>query len=182
MAWRGSGVRIPSAPPKNCRSEARLQLSSYPKDGSCRHIGRNLGDRVLPDADTILLPDRHREKATQLDPAFSKTRRSRSSLGRDLVLIPTERWVLGYTADDEGMVVDIFAGRVLGIPDDAVPRLRLGPVALLGTSGTPTSPSGRGQAGQGHRTAGGRCAEPGAAWRGPDRLVPVPGLASGRQD
>jgi len=119
------------------------------------------------------------EKATQLDLAFRKTRRSRSSLGRDLVLdaieeattriglgcqsvsgggrdvidlvdgtdrrfrvrkadidpetgeydiicksdsilvvtdtepeslIPTERWVLGYTVDDEGMVVDIFAG------------------------------------------------------------------------
>lgn len=153
------------------------------------------------------------EKATQLDPAFSKTRRSRSSLGRDLVLdaieeattriglgcqsvsgggrdvinlvdgadrrfrvrkadidpdtgeydiictsdsilvitdaepdslILTERWVLGYTVDDEGMVVDIFAGRVLGITEDAVPRLRLGTVTLLGISGTPTPPSGRG--------------------------------------
>jgi hypothetical protein len=153
------------------------------------------------------------EKATQLDPAFSKTRRSRSSLGRDLVLdaieeattriglgsqsvcgggrdvidlvdgadrrfrvrkadidpdtggyniistsdsilvitdaepdalILTERWVLGYTVDGEGMVVDIFAGRVLGVTDDAVPRLKLGTVTLLGTSGSPTSPSGRG--------------------------------------
>lgn len=127
------------------------------------------------------------EKATQLDLAFSKTRKSRSSLGRDLVLdaideatiriglgcrsvsgggrdvidlvdgadrrfrvrkadidpdngeydiictsdsilviadaepeslIPTERWVLGYTVDDEGMIVDIFAARVLGISEE----------------------------------------------------------------
>jgi hypothetical protein len=152
------------------------------------------------------------EKATGLDPAFRKTRRSRSSLGRDLVLdaieeattriglgcqsvsgggcdvidlvegadrrfrvrkadfdpdtgeydiictsdsilvildsepgslIPPERWVLGYTVDDEGMVVDILAARVLGITEDAVPRLKLGAATLLGTSGT-TPPSGRG--------------------------------------
>ena len=153
------------------------------------------------------------EKATQLDAAFRKTRRSRSSLGRDLVLdaieeattriglgcqsvsgggcdvidladgadrrfrvrkadvdpdtgeydiicksdsilvitdaepdslILTERWVLGYTVDAEGMVVDIFGGRVLGITEEAVPRLRLGKVTFLGASGTPTPPPGRG--------------------------------------
>jgi hypothetical protein len=153
------------------------------------------------------------EKATQLDPAFNKTCRSRSSLGRDLVLdaieeattriglgcqsvsgggrdvidlvddvdrrfrvrkaeldsdtgeyeiistsdsilvitdsepdslIPAERWVLGYTTDGDGMIVDIFAARVLGITDSAVPRLRLGAAMLLGVGHTPTLPSGHG--------------------------------------
>jgi hypothetical protein len=153
------------------------------------------------------------EKATQLDRAFGKSRRSRSSLGRDLVLdaidetvgriglacrsvggggcevidladgvdrrfrvrkadvepetgeyeivctsdsilvvtdtepdslIPTECWVLGYTADGEGMVIDIFAARVLGMTAEPVPRLKLGTVTLLGANGTLTPPSGRG--------------------------------------
>ena len=59
-------------------------------------------------------------------------------------MIPTERWVLGYTVDDDGMVVDIFAARVLGITEDALPRLKLGTVTLLGLTGTATPPSGRG--------------------------------------
>ena len=50
-----------------------------------------------------------------------------------------ERWVLGYTIDDAGMVVDIFAAPVLGLTSDAVPRLRLGPITLLG-SGLVTGP------------------------------------------
>lgn len=153
------------------------------------------------------------EKATHLDSAFSKTRRSQSALGRDLVidaietatariglacrsvrggacdvialvdgadrrfrvrkanidpdtgdyeiigtsdsilviseaepdsLFPAERWVLGYTVDGDGMIIDIFAARVLGMTEDSVPRLRLGPVTLLGTGGSPTLPSGWG--------------------------------------
>jgi hypothetical protein len=59
-------------------------------------------------------------------------------------LWPAERWVLGYTVDDEGLVVDIFAARVLGISEDAVPLLQLGPVTLLGTGGYATPPSGGG--------------------------------------
>src|SRR5689334_18869707 len=50
MAWRGSGVRIPSAPPgtldRKARSETPGQLSSYAADGSCCRVGRNLGDRL----------------------------------------------------------------------------------------------------------------------------------------
>lgn len=152
------------------------------------------------------------DKATGLDPAFGRSRRSRSSLGRDLVLdaidetagrlglacrsvggggcevidltdgadrrfrvrkadvnpetgeyeivstsesilvitdaepdslIPTERWVLGYTVDGEGMVVDVFAARILGITEEQVPRLRLGTVTLLGAGGT-LLPQGQG--------------------------------------
>src|SRR5579872_3130766 len=49
MAWRGSGVRIPSAPPKKLQVRGSLTASILPEDGSFRHIGRNLGDRVLPD-------------------------------------------------------------------------------------------------------------------------------------
>jgi hypothetical protein len=56
---------------------------------------------------------------------------------------PAERWVLGYTVDHEGQIVDIFAARVLGITDDAVPRLKLGLVTLLGV-GVTTPPSGGG--------------------------------------
>ncbi len=152
-------------------------------------------------------------KAVGLDPAFTKTRRSGSSLGRDLVidaveaassrlglgyktcsgggsdvvlyvdgvvrlfrirkagidpetgnydvlrgsdsiltvddpdgdpLIPAERWVLGYTVDDEGLVADIFAARVLGATDEKVPSLILGATTLLGHSGPTTPPpSGR---------------------------------------
>lgn len=152
------------------------------------------------------------EKALQLDGAFSKTRRSQSSLGRDLVLdaieqaasrigltcqpvtgggwdvvylvdgadrrfrvrkatvdpdtgeytmlwtsdsifitegepealYPTERWVLGYTVDSEGMIADIFAARVLGKTDESVPHLLLGPATILGTLGYPTQPPGGG--------------------------------------
>jgi hypothetical protein len=42
------------------------------------------------------------------------------------------------------MVVDIFAARVLGITEDAVPRLRLGPVTLLGAGSSTTLPPGGG--------------------------------------
>lgn len=152
------------------------------------------------------------EKATGLDRAFRKTRRSRSSLGRDLVLdaiqtatlrlglgsqtvsgggmdvtafldgveyrfrvrkaeldpdtgdykiigseailtiadadpeglLPLERWVLGYTVDDEGQVADIFGARVVGITSDAVPRLLLSQVTPLGTSGFSDGPLGSG--------------------------------------
>jgi hypothetical protein len=75
FASRGSGVQIPSAPPRNSRSEAHLQLSSYPQDGSCRHIGRNLGDRVLPERDGIVLSRWHgwpcRPLTTSLFPSVS---------------------------------------------------------------------------------------------------------------
>jgi hypothetical protein len=140
-------------------------------------------------------------KATGLDPAFRRSRRSQSTLSRDLVLdaieeatqrlgigfksvggggfdiayivdgvdrrfrvrkaevdpdsgeydiicksdnimviedaepdsmFPTERWVLSYTVDSHGMVVDIFAARVLGTTENSVPRLRLGPITPLG--------------------------------------------------
>lgn len=153
------------------------------------------------------------EKATQLDPAFSRSQRSRSALGRDLVvdavetgaarlglgfrtgcgggydvvdidenvdrrfrvrkaevcaesesyeiiggsdsilkvsdaepdsLIATERWVLGYTIDGEGLVVDIFAAKVLRMTDEAVPHLRLGPITALGVGRAPV-PSSRGR-------------------------------------
>src|SRR5262245_19767851 len=59
-------------------------------------------------------------------------------------LLPAERWVLGYTVDDEGLIVDIFAARVLGITEDAVPRLQLGPVTLLGAGSSATPPPGGG--------------------------------------
>lgn len=151
-------------------------------------------------------------KAVGLDPAFTRTRRSCSSLGRDLVidavegaasrlglgyetcsgggcdvvvfidgavrhfrirkagvnsetgdydvvcgsdsiltietddevLIPAERWLLGYTADSEGLVIDIFAARVLGATEESVPRLILGTPTLLGHTGPTTwPPNGR---------------------------------------
>jgi hypothetical protein len=57
-------------------------------------------------------------------------------------LVPVEQWVLGYTVDDQGVVVQIFAARVLGLTESAVPRLRLGAVTFLGTCQTP-EPGGR---------------------------------------
>lgn len=57
-------------------------------------------------------------------------------------LLLAERWVLGYTVDDDGLIVDIFAARVLGITDEAVPRLQLGSVTLLGAGDSATPPSG----------------------------------------
>jgi len=48
-------------------------------------------------------------------------------------LYPCERWVVGYTADSEGMLIHIIAARVYGLSDDAVPRLILGPATELGT-------------------------------------------------
>ena len=57
-------------------------------------------------------------------------------------LFPTERWVLGYTVDDDGMLVDIFAAKVLALSDHSVPRLILGPITELGAHVTPTSPNG----------------------------------------
>lgn len=59
-------------------------------------------------------------------------------------LLPVQRWVLGYTVDDDGLVVDIFAAQVLGITDDTVPVLVLGPVTPLGVGGFATPPSGGG--------------------------------------
>jgi hypothetical protein len=59
-------------------------------------------------------------------------------------LLPTERWVLGYTVDDDGLVVDIFAAEVRGITQETVPRLELGPVTLLGAGGSATPPTGGG--------------------------------------
>ncbi|WP_330474741.1 hypothetical protein [Terrabacter sp. C0L_2] len=59
-------------------------------------------------------------------------------------LFPTERWVLGYTVDDEGMLVDLFAAKVLGLSEDSVPRLVLGPVTELGLSGSRPTPTGGG--------------------------------------
>ncbi|MEN8674144.1 hypothetical protein [Nocardioides sp.] len=142
-------------------------------------------------------------KATELDRAFRRSRRSQSSLSRDLVLdaiehaasglglgfksvrggaydighitdgadrrfrvrkagtnpetgqyeivagsenimfiddaepesmYPTERWVFAHTTDDSGIVIDIFAARVLDITDETVPRLVLGEVIPLGES------------------------------------------------
>jgi hypothetical protein len=49
-------------------------------------------------------------------------------------MYPTERWVFGHTADDSGIVGDIFAARVLDITDESVPRLVLGDVTQLGES------------------------------------------------
>ena len=48
-------------------------------------------------------------------------------------LFTYERWVLAYTVDDAGMLVDIFAAPVEGMTADAVPRLRLGPITRLGS-------------------------------------------------
>lgn len=59
-------------------------------------------------------------------------------------LLTVEPWILGYTVDDDGLVVDIFAARILGITDDAVPLVELGPVNLLGTGGAATPPPGGG--------------------------------------
>lgn len=57
-------------------------------------------------------------------------------------LYPTERWVLGYTVDPDGMLVQIFATKVYGLSSDVVPRLLLGPVTELGTQMVPPSPNG----------------------------------------
>jgi hypothetical protein len=59
-------------------------------------------------------------------------------------LLPVERWVLGYTVDDDGLIVDIFAAEVRGITEETVPRLELGPVTPLGAGGSITPPSGGG--------------------------------------
>lgn len=52
-------------------------------------------------------------------------------------LLPTERWVLGYTVDDDGLVDDIFAARVVGITEGSVRELVLGPATLLGGGASP---------------------------------------------
>jgi len=57
-------------------------------------------------------------------------------------LFPTERWVLGYTVDSDGILVDIFAAKVVGLTNDTVPRLILGPVTALGAQVAPPSPNG----------------------------------------
>lgn len=57
-------------------------------------------------------------------------------------LYPTERWVLGYTVDPDGMLDRIFAAKVHGLTNDVVPRLLLGPVTELGTQWVPSSPNG----------------------------------------
>lgn len=57
-------------------------------------------------------------------------------------LYPTERWVLGYTVDVDGILIEIFAAKVYGLSSDAVPRLLLGPVTELGTQMVPPSPNG----------------------------------------
>jgi hypothetical protein len=59
-------------------------------------------------------------------------------------LYTLERWVLGYTVDDEGIVADIFAARAEDITDDSVPHLVLGPVTLLGTGALGNPPTGGG--------------------------------------
>ncbi|PBA30411.1 hypothetical protein CKJ65_18680 [Mycobacterium intracellulare] len=59
-------------------------------------------------------------------------------------LFTVERWVLGYTVDDDGLIADIFAARVIGMTEESVPCLRLGPVTLLGADGFGTPPSGGG--------------------------------------
>jgi len=56
-------------------------------------------------------------------------------------LFPTERWVLGYTVDDQGILDHIFAARVHGLSDHSVPRLMLGPITELGAQFTSPSPS-----------------------------------------
>lgn len=63
--------------------------------------------------------------------------------GSDSLFSAAERWILGYTVEDDGMVVDIFCARVRGVTDDSVSRLILGPPTLLGTAlGTPPSDGG----------------------------------------
>jgi hypothetical protein len=59
-------------------------------------------------------------------------------------LLPAERWVLGYTVDDSGLIVDIFAAQVHAITNDTVPLLVLGPPTLLGASDSANPPSGGG--------------------------------------
>lgn len=49
-------------------------------------------------------------------------------------MYPTERWVLGHTADDSGIVIDIFAARVLGLTDESMSHLVLADVTQLGES------------------------------------------------
>ncbi|GAA4124701.1 hypothetical protein GCM10022215_32570 [Nocardioides fonticola] len=48
-----------------------------------------------------------------------------------------ERWVLGYTTDDAGMIHDIFAAAVLDVTGDSVTRAVLGPITLLGSGTDP---------------------------------------------
>lgn len=55
-------------------------------------------------------------------------------------MFPSERWVLSYTVDSHGMIVDIFAARVLGITETSVPRLRLAPPTPLGEALTTPPP------------------------------------------
>lgn len=54
----------------------------------------------------------------------------------------TERWVLGYTVDADGMLAKVFAAKVDGLSSELVPRLLLGPVTELGAHGIPPSPNG----------------------------------------
>lgn len=56
-------------------------------------------------------------------------------------LYGAERWVLSYTTDDDGMVVDIFAAKVIGISSDTVPELELAYITMLGAAGG-TPPTG----------------------------------------
>lgn len=56
-------------------------------------------------------------------------------------LFPTQRWVLGYTVDDQGILDHIFAARVHGLSDHSVPRLTLGQVTELGSQFTSPPPS-----------------------------------------
>ena len=57
-------------------------------------------------------------------------------------LYPTERWVLGYTVDADGILAQVFAARVYGLSSDTVPRLLLGPVTELGTQNVPPTYNG----------------------------------------
>lgn len=59
----------------------------------------------------------------------------------DSGLYPSERWVLGYTVDESGVVAEIFSAKVLGLSSDPIPSLVLASVTALGTPhATPPDP------------------------------------------
>lgn len=120
-------------------ASARIGLGCLPVPGGSRDV-----QAVVGGADR-----RFRVLKARLDPALGQYEIVASSDAIMTItdsepdaLFPTERWVLGYTVDDDGILVTIFAAQVFGLSDDSVPRLILGPVTELGTATTPTFPSG----------------------------------------
>lgn len=118
---------------------AKVGLGCIPVVGGSRDVQAFIGDadcrfRVLKAA---IRPDSvGYEIVASSDAIMTITEAEPDALYR------TERWVLGYTVDADGILVQIFAAKVYGLTSDAVPRLILGPVTELGMRVIPPSPNG----------------------------------------